>query len=403
MTPEEKIEKGFTEIQDLMKKNNEEVKNVGKSHEETKQALAAVEEKLKKAEETEIKRQEQLDALELELKNKIKSNEPLKKADFSGLLEEHLKSETFQNFKKKETRSASFDLNIKAGDMTTSNTYTGAVVEPERVRTDVLYDPYRIVRLRQLIPVGTTGSSSITYVNQSAFDDGTNVVAEGNAKPQSDFDIAVQTATVRKIAAYMRVTEEMLDDTPGLQSFITSNLMGRLLNKEDQQILFGTGSSNQITGLTVNAAAYSDTLADADVNRYDVLAAAANQVAESNFAASFILLHTRDRLSLLLEKDDQGMFIYPMQVRTGGGITVDGIPVVTNNALTQGKFLVADFTKCQLFDRSSMNVRFYEQDQDNAIKNLITVVAEERIALAQYFNNAFVYGDFATALAQGTA
>lgn len=403
MTPEEKIEKGLGELTSLINKNNEEVKAHGKAHEETKEAIKKVEEKLLKSEKDAEEKQKQLDAMDIKLKEAIaRGTKNEVKSTFESLIGEHINSEAFKEFKANKRKGISFDLNIKAGDMTSANTYTGAVVEPDRVRTDIIFNPFRPVRMRQLIPLGNTGSNSITYVQESAYDDGTSTVSEGATKPQSDFDVEVATANVRKIAAYMRLTEEMLEDTVGLQSYLTARLMGKVLDKEDQQILFGTGTGSQITGLTVNAAAYSDILADAKVNRYDVLAAALNQLTEGNFVGSGIVLHSRDRLKLLLTKDDDGMYVYPMQVRTGGNITVDGTSVFVNNALTQGKFLVADFSRCQLFDRTSMNVRFYEQDQDNAIKNLITVVAEERIALTQYNPTAFVYGDFATALAEGT-
>lgn len=409
MTPEEKIEKGFTDLFSLMAKNNEEVKTIGKAHEETKAALEVVETKLAEAEIAAEEKQKQIDKIEIDFKNKLAESQKKEGVKiFADYVSDMTKSDDFKKFQEKQIKSVAFEVPhaikaTKAGDMTSSNTYTGAVVEPERVRTDIIYNPFRPVRVRQLIPVGSTGSSSVTFVNESAFDNGTDMVAEGASKPQSDFDLAVQTATVRKIAAYMRITEEMLEDTPGLQSYITERLLGYLLDKEDQQLLFGTGTGQQLTGLTVGATAYSDILADAKVNRYDVLSAAINQLTESNFLATGMILHSRDRMKLLLTKDDNGLFVYPMQVRTGGSITVDGTPVYVNNALTQGKFLVADFARCQLFDRTAMNIRFYEQDQDNAIKNLITVVAEERLALATFNAGAFIYGDFATALAQGTA
>jgi len=78
---------------------------------------------------------------------------------------------------------------------------------------------------------------------------------------------------------------------------------------------------------------------------------------------------------------------------------IAGVPLIANTAVTTGDFLVGDFQMgAQLFDRQQSSIRFFEQDQDNAI-----VVASERLALAIYRPTAFVYGDFASALANGSA
>jgi HK97 family phage major capsid protein len=79
------------------------------------------------------------------------------------------------------------------------------------------------------------------------------------------------------------------------------------------------------------------------------------------------------------------------------------VPIIANTAVTLGDFLVGDFASgVQLFDRLQANIRFFEQDEDNATKNLVTVVAEERLALPIYRPTAFIYGNFATALAEGS-
>jgi len=63
------------------------------------------------------------------------------------------------------------------------------------------------------------------------------------------------------------------------------------------------------------------------------------------------------------------------------------------NKITADSFLLGDFTKAQIFQRMAPQLRFFEQDQDNVIKNLVTVRIEERIALAILKASAFVKGD----------
>lgn len=78
---------------------------------------------------------------------------------------------------------------------------------------------------------------------------------------------------------------------------------------------------------------------------------------------------------------------------------VAGIPIIQTNALNDDDFLLADFPMLTtLFDRTGVNVRFYDQNEDNAIKNLVTVVIEARLALPTYLPNAGRYGAFNTAI-----
>jgi hypothetical protein len=45
-----------------------------------------------------------------------------------------------------------------------------------------------------------------------------------------------------------------------------------------------------------------------------------------------------------------------------------------------------------------MQVRFYEQDQDNVVKDLVTVQISGRLALPTYLPNAGAFGNFTTAI-----
>lgn len=76
------------------------------------------------------------------------------------------------------------------------------------------------------------------------------------------------------------------------------------------------------------------------------------------------------------------------------------LPVVETQAMTVDKFLTGAFQLgAQVFDREDANVEISTEDSDNFRKNLVTIRAEERLALAVYRTEAFVKGDFSDALA----
>jgi HK97 family phage major capsid protein len=168
--------------------------------------------------------------------------------------------------------------------------------------------------------------------------------------------------------------------------------------------LSGTGAGINISGLTTNATAYSDSLADAGVTRIDVLVDACRQIRVNEYAATAILLHPTDAWKIKLTKDSTYNYIHPWIFMPNNQIVLDGIPVVITTAMTAGQFLVGDFRRgAQVFDRKQLTLEIAYQNEDNFVKGMVTIRVQERLALAIYRAKCFIYGGFTAALAQGTA
>lgn len=321
------------------------------------------------------------------------------KDSFKSLLSKGLESnhDKLRSFKQNR-QSVSMDLKTT---MTQGVSLTDEVIEPTRV-PGVKYDPERRQRVRNFIPNGTTNSNQIYYIEETAFTDNTNVVAEGALKPENDFELTQKSAPVTKIAAHFDVSEEMLDDISYLASHISLRGTEKYFNKEDQQLLYGTGSSNQLTGLTVSATDYTldAYTGDANAQEYDILIQAVKQIRNANYLPSAAMVSINRFTQMVQRKDSDGRYIMPDGVIFGAQTPqVLGVPIIATNALSDDDFLVADFPMLTtLFDRSGVNVRFYDQNEDNAVKNLVTVVIEGRLALPTYLPNAGRYGDFAAAI-----
>lgn len=276
---------------------------------------------------------------------------------------------------------------------------TGVVV-PDRLATGIIYAPDRKVHVRDLLPVGQTSSNSLTFPYEYSIDDKTDLISESAPKPQSAFVLAIKTWLVRKIATYVKVSEEMLDDIPALSSYLTARFSAKLLAKEDTELLYSAVSN--ATGLTVEATAYSDTLADSNVNRFDILRMACQQLTKDEYSPTAIMMHPTDIAKMDLTKTTTGVYVLPWVF--GGTRAIAGVPIIENSAITAGDFLVGDFRQgAQVFDRRQPSVMVYDQNEDDAINNLLTFVFEERVALVVYRGASFIYGDFASALAKGSA
>lgn len=408
------IKKLGDEITKRLNQAEEQAKNAG---DETKKVDEALRNELKNLG---IKHQEAYDKQTALIKEQQKQLDDLeKKAGRLGIpqqpektIEQEFKSiftgEKFKAYKNRETRAIAIEMPgvnlFKASTMSTSGSLTQTsadIILPTRV-PGIIYQPDRRVHARQILPVGTTDSNSIAYVEETALTNGVAVVAEGATKPQSDFSLTGRRAPVTKIATYLRITEELLEDLPGLTSYITVRFSSKLVLEEDRQILTGSGVGANLTGIITAASSYADVLNIGSVNRYDVLAAAITQIAVSEYSADYVLVHPRDYLLMSLTKTTTGEYVFP--IPQGGTMSVLGVPILSSTLVAFDTFLVGDFGMgAMIFDRKAPSIRFYDQDQDNAIKNLITVVIEERLALPIFRPTAFVTGSFNSGLANGSA
>ena len=343
---------------------------------------------------------ERLDAMEMSSK-KAASNSTHK--SLKSALESMINEGAIEHVRKGNSSRASFE--IKAGDMTIANSYTG-VVAAETVIPQFKFDPSRAVHVRTLIPLGSTDAHVIRFPKETGYDDGAGVAAGGTAVGQSDFDITAVSVNVEKLGTFMRITEEMLNDTPQLSAYLAARVPGKVLSKEDQQLLNGTGASNQLDGFFTasNSAAFNATTAGfADAveaaNEYDVLVAAMNQLNLSNYNASTILLNPTDLHKIVLLKSTANEYLR-QQIYSGLQPTIMGIPVTVNTAVTAGDFLVGDLgVASQLWIRDNLAVEFSREDSTNFRDYFVTVRVQERVAHSIYQPNAVITGDFASAKA----
>jgi HK97 family phage major capsid protein len=393
---EENVKKQLDQIGDLIDSKLE------KAHGQALESATGKADEMLKSEISNLanKFNERLDQMEVANKKNLeaKANENL---TFKGGLMKQINDGAIENIVKGNSRSASFE--VKA-DMTVGADFTGEVIPADRV-PGYKFDPTRPVHIRQLIPQGSTSSDVIRFVKESGYSNGAATAAEGSTLAQSDFDMTASDSNVRKIGTYFRISEEMLADTPQLTSYISARAPEKLLNVEDTQILTGNGSAPNLSGIITDAADFDVSSGGAfyqsveSANEFDVLVASLNQLALSNYQASYILLHPTDFHKILLLKDSQNNYLKD-QVYSGLQPNFMGVPVIINNAISAGSFLCGNFNVgSQLWIRDNVNVEFFREDGTNVRDGFVTVRVSERIALTNYLPNAFVNGSFSTAKA----
>lgn len=279
----------------------------------------------------------------------------------------------------------------------------GDLIVPQRV-PGIVAPPQRRMTIRDLVTPGRTTSNAIQYVKETGFTNAAATVSEtdGTTKPQSNIKFDVVNSAVSTIAHWVLATRQILSDVPQLRSYIDGRLRYGLAYVEEGQLLNGPGTGTDLNGIYTQATAYAAPIvpsAAGNLTKIDVIRLAILQAFLAEYPANGIAMHPSDWADIELTKTDVGDYL---MANPQGGVEprLWRLPVVETQAMTLDRFLVGAFQLgAQIFDREDASVEVSTEDSDNFRKNLVTILAEERLALAVYRPEAFVKGTFAAALA----
>ena len=273
-------------------------------------------------------------------------------------------------------------------------------------RLDSIYkDPDRIFTIRDLMPTGTTSSNMIEFARENVFTNnagpqvgGSPEAFENVTKPESGITFTLANEPVQTLAHFIPASKQVLDDASMLQSYINSRLMYGLKLYEETQLLSGTGSNGQLNGLITQATAWTNGASSpiGITNKVDVIRDVIRQAHLSEYRPDAVVMHPTDWYDMEVKKvgssDDRYVVGDPRSVLPP---VLWGLPVVATNSITSGTFLVGSFRLgAQIWDRQQASIEVSRENSDNFVKNMVTILAEERIALTVYRTQAFITGSF---------
>lgn len=287
----------------------------------------------------------------------------------------------------------------------------------------VQFDPMvprgqRPTRIRDLFPVATTNANLIDYFRVLGFtENGGNgaaaPVAErtGTApsdvfgvKPKSNLQFQPAQAPVRTIAHWEAAHRNVLADEPQLQSTINNELLYGLALEEDDQLVNGDGTGENLLGILnqPNTQSYTQTGAVGAPTelKSDALRRAATLAILANYPPTGYVLNPLDWEDIELQKggdlgSGDGQYMLFTNISIGADQRVWRQPVVESPAMPEGTFVTGAWgTGAQLYDRQVANVRIAEQHADFFVRNAVAILVEERLAFAVKRPESFVIGEF---------
>lgn len=300
-----------------------------------------------------------------------------------------IESDQFKAYNGRMERGQSIRVDVKA--ITSLSASAGLLVGPDR-RDGIIAIPQRPLTVRDLIAPGRTNSTLIQYFRELVFTNNAAPVAEGTRKPESNLTFEQRDAKVIKLAHFIKATTEILADAPALQSTIDQRLRYGLDYVEDLQLLMGSGVGNNLSGIYTTASAYVAPFTVAGATAIDVLRLAFLQGELALLPADAAVLHPQDWAKIELLKDTEGRYLIG---NPQGSLSPSlwGRRIATTLAMTAGQFLAGNFRQsAQIFDREDANVVVSTENEDDFVTNRVTILVEERLALADYRPEARIKG-----------
>ena len=233
-----------------------------------------------------------------------------------------------------------------------------------------------------ILATGIMSGSSIDYVVETGSLDGAAETAEGEIKPVGEVDFEEATAPARTVAVWIKQRRQVLADIPELATVLNTRLSYSVNRRIEQQVLIGDGTGQNLVGL-LNTAGVGSVPNDPAIKASDMILKGMTTVSLNSAVPTGVVVHPTVYEQLLVEKtagsgerlDSGGAFATP-------GDTVWGIPIIRSQVIDPKVALVGDFTlAATLLVREGVNISVSDADQDDFIRNRVTILAEGRVAL----------------------
>lgn len=306
-----------------------------------------------------------------------------------------------------------FELKGNIGDkwLETKDVYTDLPSGSPNTFGSIQWDEFvtrgeRTNRVRDLFPVQQTSAQVIEFFRSMGYNtavaghstNAASMVPERDAgafglKPQTSLKYEGVTVPTRTLAHWEAAHRNVLSDEPQLRGIIDNELLYGLRLVEDDQILNGTGTGQDLTGILNDTGiqTYAQSSGPGTDTAVDAIRRAMTKAFLAYYAPTGIVCHPNNWEEMELDKDANERYLVAVSVALGGEQRLWRVPLVDTPAIGDNIALVGAFgLGASLYDREEASIRIAEQHASFFIQNAIAILAEERLVLAIKRPESFV-------------
>ena len=372
------IEQKLAAFEEQAKK---EIGTVGAMSTETKNAIEAIS----------IKQREFADDI-LALKQRGALPDQEKKGETWG--DQFVKAEAYRAFAGGQTQKARIEV---------KNTIVGAdaTVAPDR-KPGVVSGAFQMLTMESLFPAVPTSSNAIEFTKENVFTNNAAEAAEGAAKAESSLTFTLVNMPVSTVAHWIKISRQLAMDNAALAAYVDLRMRYGVNRKVETQLVSGDGVAPNISGIldagNFTAHGYADANLGATLKKLVLVRKIMGDLWAAGYPADAIVLNAADWAQIEIDIFTANTNMIAFKYDEGGRPILFGVPVVQSVGMTADQFAVGAFgSAATLYNREGVVVEMSDSDSDNFTKNLITLRAERRLALATERPAAIRAGDLTPA------
>jgi HK97 family phage major capsid protein len=369
-------------LEQMSAKAEAEAKANGKASEETQRAI----------ENLGVTQRELADRL-VQIEQRGLANADADKADESWGAQV-VKSKALESFQRGETAKCRIEV---------KNTMTGSDtnVAPDR-KPGIVPGAFQPLTMEAFLPSLTTSSNAIEFTKEASFTNSAAETAEGAAKPESALTWSLVNMPISTVAHWIKISKQLAADNTALAAYVNQRMVYGVNRKVETQLVSGDGTAPNISGIldtgNFTAHGYADANLGTTLKKLALIRKIMADLHVAGYPADAILLNPADwatiELDLLTTSAGQVLFKYD----EAGNPRLWGLPVVQSIGMTADMIAVGAFRQAYtVYNRQGVVVELSDSDSDNFTKNLVTIRAERRLALATEVPAAVRAGDLTPA------
>ena len=360
------LESVESKLNAMSTKADSEIANIGKVSADTKTAIEniGVEQRI-------------LADRMLQLEQRAPAQPEIKKDESWG--EQFIKSARYADF-------AGGQMNKLRVEVKNTLTGSDATVAPDR-KPGIVGGAFVPFSMESLLPSTSTSSNAIEFTKEASFTNSAAEAAEAAQKAESALTWSLVNMPVSTVAHWIKISKQLASDAPALAAYVNTRMRYGVNQKVDVQLVVGDGTAPNISGTydtgNFTAHGYANAALGATLKKLVLFRKIIADLYSAGFPPDAIVLNPADWAAIEIElfTTAAGQTLY--NVNSAGQAYLFGLPVIQALGMAADTFQIGRFSEAyMLYNREGVVVEMSDSDSDNFTKNLITLRAERRLALA---------------------
>jgi HK97 family phage major capsid protein len=261
---------------------------------------------------------------------------------------------------------------------------------------------FRPLTLESLLNTLPASSNAIDYVRENVFTNSAAEVTEGSDSAESSITYTAVTESVATVAHWLKISRQLAADNAALAAYIDTRMIYGVNLRVENQIMAGNGVAPNMSGFTkagnFTAHGYADANLGATLKKLVLIRKIIGDLDAAGYPADAIVLNHSDWAQIEIDMFTVAAGQVPFSIDAGGNQRLFGRLVVPSAAVTADNVMVASLAQAATFyNRENVMIQLSDSDDDNFTKQLVTVLASRRCALAVERPAAVRYGDLTPA------